>query len=251
MTRPIRLGILTPSSNTVLEPLSAAMVAALPGVSVHFSRFRVTEIAMTDRALAQFDDRAMLHAAELLADARVDAIAWSGTSASWLGFDADHTLCARIQAATGVPATSSVLALNEVLARERVRCLGLVTPYLDDVQARIVANYAALGVECVAERHLGLQDNFSFGEVTAAQLDGMVRDVAARQPDAIAIVCTNLRAAPLVAGWEAALGIPVYDSVATAMWQGLAVAGADPAEITGWGGLFNRQETHDAARDRG
>jgi len=86
MTRPVRLGFLTPSSNTVLEPLSTAMVAEMPGVTLHFSRFRVIEIALSGAATAQFDDAAVLQAAALLADARVDAIAWSGTSASWLGF---------------------------------------------------------------------------------------------------------------------------------------------------------------------
>ncbi len=34
-----RFGVLTPSSNTALEPLTSAMVAMVPGVSAHFSRF--------------------------------------------------------------------------------------------------------------------------------------------------------------------------------------------------------------------
>ena len=238
MSRPVRLGLLTPSSNTVLEPLSTAMAAGLPGVSLHFSRFRVTEIALSDAALAQFDPAPVLHAAALLADARVDAIAWSGTSASWLGFDRDTTLCQQIQDATGIPATSSILALNEVLARTGVRRLGLLTPYRDDVQARIVANYTQLGIECVAERHLRLQDNFSFAGVTEAQLERMAREVADAAPQAIAVVCTNLRAAPLVPRLEAALRCPVYDSVAAALWKGLILAGGDPAGIAGWGSLF-------------
>ena len=238
MSRPIRLGLLTPSSNTVLEPLSAAMVAGLPGVTLHFSRFRVTEIALSDAALAQFDPAPVLLAAALLADARVDAIAWSGTAASWLGFDRDAALCRRIEDATGIPATSSVLALNEALTRIGVRRLGLVTPYRDDVQARIVANYAELGIACVAERHLRLQDNFSFAHVTEAELERMAREVADAAPQAIAVVCTNLRAAPLAARLEAALRCPVYDSVATALWKGLRLAGGDPAGIAGWGSLF-------------
>ena len=236
--RPVRLGILTPSSNTVLEPLSTAMAAEMPNVTLHFSRFRVTEIALTDAALAQFDDAAVLQAAALLADARVDAIAWSGTSASWLGFDRDAELCRSIHAATGIPATSSVLALNEALARSGVRRLGLVTPYLGNVQARIIANYASIGVECVAERHLRLQDNFSFADVTEFQLDRMCREVAAGSPQAIAIVCTNLRSAPLVPELEAALRLPVYDSVATALWKSLCLAGVDPVLIIRWGSLF-------------
>lgn len=239
MTRAIRLGLLTPSSNTVLEPLSTAIVAEMPGVTLHFSRFRVTEIALSDAALAQFDHAAVLQAAALLADARVDAIAWSGTSASWLGFGWDVALCRQIQDATGIPATSSVLALNEALARAGVRRLGLLTPYRDDVQARIVANYAGIGIECVAERHLRLQDNFSFAAVTGAQLERMAHEVAEAAPQAIAVVCTNLRAAPLAPGLEAALGCPVYDSVAAALWKSLCLAGADPAGITGWGSLFH------------
>lgn len=238
MDRRVRLGFLTPSSNTVLEPLTTAMAAELPGVSLHFSRFRVTEIALSDTALAQFDDDAVLQAAALLADARVDAIAWSGTSASWLGFGRDEALCRRIQAVTGIPATSSVLALNEALARTGIERLGLVTPYRDDVQARIVANYAGIGVDCAAERHLRLQDNYSFADVTAAELERMVRAVARGTPQAIAIVCTNLRAAALVPKLEAALRLPVYDSVATALWKNLCLAGADPRPITRWGSLF-------------
>ncbi|WP_379648898.1 maleate cis-trans isomerase family protein [Teichococcus aestuarii] len=238
VSKRILLGMLTPSSNTVLEPVTQAMVAALPEVSAHFGRFRVTEIALSDQALGQFDDSEILRAAELLADAKVDVIAWNGTSSGWLGFEADERLCRRITEATGIPATTSMLALNEILARTGVRQLGLVTPYLDDVQARIVGNYAALGFPCAAERHLGLRDNFSFSEVSAATLHGMVREVAAAGPDAIAVVCTNLRAAPLVAALEAETGLPVYDTIATVVWKSLLMAGADPGRVQGWGGLF-------------
>ena len=63
----------------------------------------------------------------------------------------------------------------------------------------------------------------------------MVEAVAAEGVEAVAVVCTNLRAAPLVAGWEAKLGLPVYDTIATVVWKSLAVAGADPAALGRWG----------------
>lgn len=75
MSTPRRIGVLTPSSNTLLEPITTGMLASLPDVTVHFARFRVTEIALTDAALAQFDTEAVLAAARLLADARCDVIA--------------------------------------------------------------------------------------------------------------------------------------------------------------------------------
>jgi len=238
MTAPIRLGMLTPSSNTTLEPVTTAMLAGLDNVSAHFSRFRVTEIALTDDALQQFDDSAILAAAELLAHAKVDVIAWNGTSSAWLGFEADERLCQRIEAATGIRASTSMLALNEILAATGVKRLGLVTPYLDAVQHRIIANYATLGIVCAGERHLNIQDNFAFAEVPDDVLVAMTRAVAAEKPDAIGIICTNLRAAPLVAALEQEIGIPVYDTIATVVWRSLTLAGADPTRLAEWGRLF-------------
>ena len=84
--------MLTPSSNTVLEPVLQAMLAGLSEVSAHFSRFPVTEIALSDRALGQLSDKSMLQAAELLAHAKVDVICWKGTSSGWLGLDSDRRL---------------------------------------------------------------------------------------------------------------------------------------------------------------
>ena len=115
---------------------------------------------------------------------------------------------------------------------------GLVTPYLDDVQAAIVKNYAASGYECVSERHLRRRDNFSFSEVSADEIRGMVRDVAHAKPDAITIFCTNLRGAPLVAELEAEVGIPVYDTIATVVWKALRMTGIDARRVASWGRLF-------------
>lgn len=234
----VLLGMLTPSSNTTLEPVTTQMLTGLPEASAHFGRFKVTEIALSERALGQFDAGEILRAAELLAHAKLDVIGWSGTSSGWLGFDRDERLCARITEATGIPACTSVLALNEILRRTGVTRFGLVTPYLDDVQAAIVRNYAGGGFECVAERHLRLQDNFSFSEVGAEEIATMVRDVAKAKPQAIAILCTNLRGAPLVEALEAETGVPIYDSIATVTWQSLRIAGVDTRRVAGWGRLF-------------
>ena len=176
-----RLGMLTPSSNTVLEPVLNRMLHDLPDVTAHFSRFRVVEISLRDAALSQFSRAPLLEAARLLADARVDVIAWNGTSAGWLGFESDIALCQEITAATGIASTTSVLALDEVLRDTGVRRFGLVTPYLHDVQERVVATFARAGYECVAERHLNDPGNFSFAEIEEDTIAQLVRDVA-RQP---------------------------------------------------------------------
>lgn len=234
----ILLGMLTPSSNTVLEPVTGAMLADLPHVSAHFGRFRVTEIALSDQALGQFDLEAPLTAARLLGDARCSVIAWNGTSAGWLGLDRDRALCAAIARETGAKATSSTLALADIFKRTGLRRYGMVSPYVDAVQAKIGDNFRQEGWECAGERHLNISNNFAFSEITPATIADMARAVAADKPEAIVIYCTNLWGAPLVRDLEAELGIPVYDSIATVVWSTLQLASIDPGLIRGWGRLF-------------
>jgi maleate isomerase len=235
---PIRLGMLTPSSNTVLEPMLARMTAE-SGISVHYSRFRVTEISLSQIGLGQFTFDAMVQTAELLAHAKVDAIAWNGTSAGWLGFAQDEELCARIQAATGIPATSSVLAFRDAFRALGTKRVGLVTPYTFDVQRRIMTNWEAAGFPCRAERHLDLSDNFSFAEASEATIEAMVRQVAAEGCDAAAIVCTNMRGAAIAPALEAELGIPVIDSVSVTLWASLRLIGAATDAFADWGRIFS------------
>jgi maleate isomerase len=232
------IGMLTPSSNTALEPLTTAMLAGLPEVTAHFGRFRVTEISLAEQALGQFDTARIIEAAKLLADAKVDVIAWNGTSAGWLGLESDEKLCSEITAATGIPACTSTLALKEIMRRAGKTTLGLVSPYLDAIQERIMTNFGRHGMKVVAERHLNISVNWDFSEVSEAELTRMVREVADGKPQAIATYCTNLRAAHLAQRWERDTGIPVYDSITTAVWKSLVLAGVDTRRVHGWGSVF-------------
>ncbi|GAB7331930.1 hypothetical protein MBLNU13_g03852t1 [Cladosporium sp. NU13] len=245
---PIKLGILVPSSNTNLEPLTCSMLSSLGDVSVHFSRFPVTHIALSKTALSQFDDTAILAAAKLLADAQVDVIGWSGTSSGWLGFDADERLCSSIESATGIKATTSVLALNRLLDIVRNNSsemlqFGLVTPYLDDVQAAIVSTYGKSGYVITAESHLKKTINVEFAKVSEDTLDGQLEEVIGKLGQGTKVVstfCTNLRAAQRAKHWEAKYeGLHVFDTTATVVWDMLRIVGVDTKRIEGWGKLFD------------
>lgn len=230
--------MLTPSSNSVLEPVTCAMLARAHGISAHFSRFRVTEIALDAQALDQFDLSNILPAADLLADAKVDAMAWNGTSASWLGIERDRSLCEAISARTGRPATTSTLACIDAVRLSGAQRIGFVTPYTDDVQLRIGEVWAGAGIACHAERHLGLRDNFSFGEVTPAEITEMIRAVAAEGCEAVVVLCTNMDSATVTAPLERELNVLILDSVAVTLWQTLLLARADPRILSGWGRIF-------------
>ncbi|TVY46351.1 hypothetical protein LOCC1_G003612 [Lachnellula occidentalis] len=213
----IRLGILVPSSNTALEPLTTALLASInaslpntPDITAHFSRFPVTTISLSPTGLAQFDLAPILFAASLLAHANVDIIGWSGTAAGWLGFEKDVELCAEIEKETGIKATTSVLALNKVLELWSVERLGLVTPYVDDVQAKIVQNYGKIGVQIVGEKHLRVEKNNAIADIGEEVLDGMVQEVI------------------------------VFDTVTTVVWDMLRERGVDMSGVEGWGMIFKK-----------
>jgi maleate isomerase len=234
MTDAIRLGMLTPSSNTVLEPATYALLADAPGITAHFQRLRVLSITLDGGSTGQFDPAPMVAAAGMLADAKVQAICWNGTSGSWLGLDADRALCAAITAATGLPCTTATLALHDALHALGAKRIGLVTPYLASVQDAIVANLRAEGFTPAAERHLEDPGNYSFAEHPDALVTRLVREVAAEGCEAIAIHCTNFRG---LAAAAAVTDVAVLDSVAVALWGALRAAGADPARVAALGRL--------------
>lgn len=243
-TKSLRLGVLVPSSNTALEPLTSAIISQLsPHVTVHYSRFRVTKISLEADILAQFDSNGpIIEAARLLADAHVDVIGWSGTSGGWLGFDEDERLCAAITEATGVPATTSTLALNRALDLLGAKSFALVTPYLDDVQAKIIKTYSQAGYQVIAESHLRLSTNVVFADVTEDTLNKQVKDVLEGgngQVQAISTYCTNLRAAQRARDWEQHYGVPVLDTVSTVIWDMLRITDRTKRTITGWGKIFD------------
>lgn len=235
-----RIGMLTPSSNTVLEPVTYTILAELPGVTAHFSRFVVREIALSDTSNNQFQDEPMLAAAALLADADVDLIVWNGTSASWLGLEKDRRLCREIEAQTGIPATTSALAIIEAFDALKISSTGLVTPYTEDVSALIKAQYDALGYPCQLERYSGIAVNKEFAWVPQGEIRSMLDDCSkADGVEAVAVVCTNFNAASLVVDVEQNSGVPVVDSVSATVWHALKLLGIPGEHLAPrWGKLF-------------
>jgi maleate isomerase len=131
-----------------------------------------------------------------------------------------------------------VLAMVEALRAAGLKRVALVTPYIDRVQSQIAENLTSEGFDIVAERHSGLSENFAFANVEQTALIEMIRDVASYRPEAILVLCTNLRVAPLVAGLEAEIGIPILDSVATAVLGAVLLIGLRADRIKGYGQVF-------------
>jgi maleate isomerase len=195
----------------------------------------VTRIALDADSTSRFSVQTMTEAAQLLADAKVDVIAWNGTAGSWLGPDYDRQLCAAITASTGVPATTSTLALLDACRAFGVTRLGLALPYTSDVAEQIASTYFGEGIECTAVEFLGLTENTDFAAVPSAGVAELITASAQGQPHAVAVVCTNVYGAAEVAPLEAKLGLPIFDSVSATLWKTLEASGV---WLPGWGALL-------------
>jgi maleate isomerase len=240
-----KLGHITPSCNSALEPLTAMLTSSIAGqVSNHFTRIPVTSISLSDDDLDQFDVRPMVEAAELLAEAPIHAIAWNGTSGSWTGPEHDRKLSEAITEATGLPATTSTLAQLDILRRHGIERVAIATPYTDDVSDKIDEVYASEGYEVVRHSNLGLSVGKEMANVPRPDIAQLVRDADSPDAQAIAIVCTGLPATLLVEELEAELGKPVFDSIAVTVKRGLELAGVD-APVQGWGALMEGSEAVD------
>jgi maleate isomerase len=231
------LGTITPSGNTVVERVTLAVLADFPEVSPHFSRTPVH--GERDPFPGTYDFDSMLAAARLLAHARPDVIVWNGSKGGSIDFALDHELCRRITVETGVPATTSTLALDEVFKATGVKRYALVSPYDTAYQQKTIASFGRAGYECTGEAHSDLKDNLSFASVPADAIAAMVREVARTKPDAIVAWCTNFPAAPVVPSLERELGIPVYDSTVLPIWKALRLCDVDTRRGHRWGRLFD------------
>jgi maleate isomerase len=233
-----KIGHITPSSNTVLEPLTACISAEVEDrVSHHFTRIAVEQITLQERHTSQFTPERMLEAGLLLADAGVDAIVWNGTSGGWNGVDADHAICALIQERTGIATSTSTLAQFDAMNALDVKRFALAVPYTDDVTARITEVYGQAGFECVGVANASVSSNREMAYVAPELICDLVRAADSPDADAVLIVCTGIAAAQLVEELEAELGKPVVDSVAVVVWKALQMVGIDP-RLRGWGELL-------------
>jgi len=231
----VRIGHVTPSSNIWLEPLTYAMNRPFDGrVTHHFSRIRVTHLALESSSEAQFQLEPMLAGARLLADAPIDAIVWNGTSASWRGLENDHMLCDAIRNQTGLTVSTSTIAFYKTFAEFGWTKIGLALPYTSDVAADIAREYGRQGLTVTGRAQLGIRENVGIGAASPDDIRRLLREAAAGKPDCIAVVCTNFNATELVEEMEAELGIPIVDSIAITFREALKITDAW-APIAGWG----------------
>ncbi|HEX6873503.1 MAG TPA: hypothetical protein VF163_20590, partial [Micromonosporaceae bacterium] len=182
-----RLGLIVPSSNTNAEPLTAAMLTSLPAIAVA-SRF-----ALPADLATVIDERLLGPAADLIAEAGVVAMAFHGTSGSWLGLDGDRALAAGLARRTGVATTTASLATIAALASLEVTRVGLVFPGPAEIADTIAVEYRRAGCEVVARSvPAAPMSNPEISVLTPTEIEALICPAGMNDAQAIVCVGTNL-----------------------------------------------------------
>jgi maleate isomerase len=161
--------------------------------------------------------------ARQLAEAGADALVWACTSGSFIGGRAWAEAQAEgLAEASGLPATSTALALVDAVRALGAGSVDLLSPYPADVTHRLTAFLAAFGIACADVRHLDCPSS-----TESHRLDLSVR--VGEMPGSsrpLVIPDTAVNSLHRLDALEAAAGRPVVTANQASLWAGLRLAGA-------------------------
>ncbi len=207
------------------------------GVSVHITRISVPQEEQTLAVLeAQTQSEDIDKAAADLNVIRLDAIAYACTSGSFVhGVDSDLEIIRRMETAAGAPCTTSTTAAVRALKALGSKKISIVTPYPDEINARLKTFMEDSGFEVVVLQGLGLYREIFNQPAGAAYRLAKAADNSAA--DAIFISCTNFRTVEVLRVLEQDLGKPVVSANQATVWDLLRLAGVN-SKNEGYGQLF-------------
>ncbi len=224
----VRLGLIVLSTDTTLEH-EARSVLQGRDVNLMHSRINFVDAVTPETLRGMAGD--MTRTAALLPD-RLTGIAYGCTSASTvIGPGEVERL---VQAAhPGVPVTNPISAVMAALGALGARRVGMVTPYVAEVVAPMVALLGDNGFDVVREVSFGEGDDTKVARISEASTrEALLEAAEAEGVEALFASCTNLQTFGIIEQVEAETGVPVISSNHAMLWHLLKLAGV---EAKGWG----------------
>jgi maleate isomerase len=235
MTERVRLGVIVPSVNIVVEEWYPRVVP--DRVSVHFARMLIADGSSPEKIIAM-DREDGMRAIGQIAGCRPHAVAYGCTASSIIqGHAFDERLRREIRHIAGVPATTatdSIFAACGALGLKRVTA---ISPYIEAVEAAEHRFFAEGGIEIVAAAHLGITDGFRLAEPEPDAILDLALGAWDPQSDGLIAACLNFRSHAIIDTLEARIGKPVVTSTQAVLWRLLRIAGID-TQIRGFGRLL-------------
>jgi maleate isomerase len=225
-----RVGLIVPSSNTVVE---TDFIRELPAdVALHTARMFLAE------ATAE-EERVMVHdylprAVADIASIRPDVVAFACTSAgAVLGAAGERRLIDDIAQKTGAAVVSTNDAVGARIARYDPRSVAVITPYIHELNAAIRIGLEKRGLRVASISGLGLTHNLDIGAVSPEKILELAEaELKGVEFDLLFVSCTNFRAFEARERLTQRFGVPVvtsnqatFDAVKEAISQSFARVG--------------------------
>jgi maleate isomerase len=207
---PLRLGLIVPSSNTVMEP---DLHRHLPQeILVSTTRILLEHVTREAELGMLRDD--LPPALRLINTTAPDIVIFGCTSAGSLGGLAhDEAIARRIEHETGAKAVTIIQAVLTQLRKNDPKKLAVFTPYLDDLTQSVARSMAEGGFSVVKASGMGICENLEIGKVAPAQIIAFVESQMRGTPaDCLFLSCTNWRALEAIEPLQRRLGIPIVSS---------------------------------------
>ncbi len=235
MTDGIRLGVIVPSVNCVVEAWYPSVLP--PGVSAHFARMLMPSGTSPER-IVEMDRTDGKRAILQLNSCRPHAIAYGCTASSIVqGHEFDAHVREEMRQITGAPATTatdSIFAACRALGLKRVTA---ISPYPEAVDAEEHKFFAEGGIATVSGACLGITDGFRLAEPGPDEILDLALRAWDPAADGLVAACLNFRSHLVIDEIEARIGKPVVTSTQAVLWHLLRLAGIT-APIAGFGRLL-------------
>jgi maleate isomerase len=224
--------VLVPNEQTI----EADFVRHLPeGVGVHCQRANIPS-EITDESLALLKGEIANAASTILPYDGLDIVAMASTSGTIaVGESAAETELAR--GAKGAKTSTIAGAIKRALRTMNIKRLAVITPYTDDVNAKLKAYFEAAGFEIVSFHGMQLQYDAEMIRVSPEYLIELSKAHDTPDADALLLSCSALRSIEVIETLEEQLQKPVFCSNQALMWDCLRKLGLDD-KVPGLGRLL-------------
>jgi maleate isomerase len=210
-----KFGILVPSANIILEPDMYRMIPQ--GVSVHFARVRTKD---DTREEIEGMIREVEKPSELLKDAHVNVIAFGCTAGSFIGgSDYDQEIILKVEAKTGIPATTTSTAAVSALKKMGIDKITIATPYeewMNDLEAKF---FESKGISVLSIKGKGMIKADEQASLPPAEIMRFVKEIHDARSNGVFISCTNFRGVEAIQKLERSLRKPVIASNQATLWM--------------------------------
>ncbi|MBV9805429.1 MAG: aspartate/glutamate racemase family protein [Solirubrobacterales bacterium] len=222
-----RIGLIVPSSNTVIEVDFYRRLP--PRCTLHTARMYLEQT--TPEGESVMLDEHLPRATSDLATARPDVTVFGCTSAGALRGNAyEAKLVDEIQSQTGSATFSVAASVRWAIRAAGCRRVGVITPYVDSLNEKIAESLQDDGLEVAGIHGLGITENFAIAEVEPERIAQFAAECfAGSDIELLFASCTNFRAFDAREQIHQAVGLPVVTSNQAALAAVLDHLGAPAA----------------------